>query len=165
MRPSRETTTVRVAEPRVRVKVALLSPVVIPRGENVRSRGVPVMDTPCSTGPGARPTQGDAEAPFRHGKNCRVSPGHGKGSGAAMGGDERLGRVLDRNLLFQGGESWQCNSQQQPCYDQCERDLWQREAGFHGPTLAVEPSRPEPVCCKPAHKIARPCPPGFRKTY
>jgi hypothetical protein len=53
----------------------------------------------------------------RHGKNCRVCAGDGKGSGAAVGGDQRQGGLLDRNLLFQCSEPRKCNSQQQAGYD------------------------------------------------
>jgi hypothetical protein len=51
-RPRRDTTTVREAEPRVKWKLALDKPVVMPRGEKVRSRGGPARVTPSWEGPG-----------------------------------------------------------------------------------------------------------------
>jgi hypothetical protein len=43
---------VREAEPRVKRKLALDKPVVMPRGEKVRSRGGPARLTPSAEGPG-----------------------------------------------------------------------------------------------------------------
>lgn len=52
-RPRRDTTTVREAEPRLKWKLALDKPVVMPRGEKVRSRDGAARATPSSEGPGA----------------------------------------------------------------------------------------------------------------
>jgi hypothetical protein len=51
-RPRRDTTTVREAEPRLKWKLALDKPVVMPRGEKIRSRGGPARVTPSPEGPG-----------------------------------------------------------------------------------------------------------------
>jgi hypothetical protein len=52
-RPSRETTTVRAEEPALNWKLAFDKPVVMPRGEKVRSRAGVASVTPSAAGPGA----------------------------------------------------------------------------------------------------------------
>lgn len=52
-RPSRDTTTVRAAEPTVKWKLAFDKPVVMPSGEKVRSRAGEARVTPSAEGPGA----------------------------------------------------------------------------------------------------------------